>query len=173
MTLPDRKPSKRRCEGPVHLKDENGRWIPDEGGGWQTRPCKRRPIKGGNVCPSHGGKAPQVVAAAKARLAMNSDRVAVELVEIALNETAPYADRIRAIVAVLDRAGIPAGLKVDASLELKGWQEVWQSLMDEEADDDDEHEQPAMEDGKRPATRVELERADVWPSTGRLPEKYR
>lgn len=32
------------------------------------RPCRRWPIRGGTVCPSHGGAAPQVRAAATRRL---------------------------------------------------------------------------------------------------------
>ena len=30
--------------------------------------CRRQPIKGGTVCATHGGRAPQVVAAAQRRL---------------------------------------------------------------------------------------------------------
>ena len=32
--------------------------------------CKRRPIRGGNVCSMHGGKIPAVVARAQQRLAL-------------------------------------------------------------------------------------------------------
>lgn len=36
------------------------------------RPCKRAPIAGGTVCPTHGGSAPQVKAAAARRLQLAS-----------------------------------------------------------------------------------------------------
>ena len=38
--------------------------------------CKRTPIRGGSVCSAHGGKAPQVAAAAKRRLQDQAARVA-------------------------------------------------------------------------------------------------
>lgn len=47
------------------------RWAIQCGGrSSQTgRPCRRWSIRGGYVCPSHGGRAPQVKAKARERLA--------------------------------------------------------------------------------------------------------
>jgi hypothetical protein len=41
--------------------------------------CKRRPILGGTVCPTHGGKAPQVRAAAERRVIEQTARAEVVL----------------------------------------------------------------------------------------------
>ncbi len=43
-------------------------------------PCKRRPIKGGTVCPTHGGSAPQTRDAAARRILAAADPAAAFLV---------------------------------------------------------------------------------------------
>jgi len=82
--------------------------------------CGRAPIIGGTVCKAHGGGAPQVIRAARLRLA--------ELVEPAIATLAremrdadESRDRIRAAVAVLDRAGLrprPDGLTADEARDV-------------------------------------------------------
>lgn len=52
----------RRCHAHVHR--------PEEGG---IRPCGAYPIRGGTVCPVHGGMAPQVQAKAKETLALRDE----------------------------------------------------------------------------------------------------
>jgi hypothetical protein len=69
-------------------------------------PCKAPAIAGGRVCRSHGGSCPQVVAAAKLRIALAADTVAARLVSIALNKKAKHSDAIAAARDLLDRAGI-------------------------------------------------------------------
>ncbi len=64
----------------------------------------------------HGGSAPQVRAAALARLIAASDIVAGELIKIAKNPKMPAAARVSAANSVLDRAG----LKPSERLELAG-----------------------------------------------------
>lgn len=65
--------------------------------------CKRSAIKGGTVCASHGGRAPQVKKSAKERLA--------ELVEPALEglhtalKSGEIPSIVRAAQVVLDRTG--------------------------------------------------------------------
>lgn len=49
----------------------------DEGDG-AIRPCLNRPINGGSVCGTHGGRAPQVKAKAEARVNEAKARAAVE-----------------------------------------------------------------------------------------------
>ena len=78
--------------------------------------CRRAPIPGGSVCAVHGGKAPQVMEAAKRRLLVGRD-LAVDALLAALSSEAPPCpacgrsdtDRdpavIRAAQIVLDRAG--------------------------------------------------------------------
>lgn len=68
-------------------------------------PCGRYAIRGGTVCRSHGGAAPQVRAAAQLRLA---ELVNPALATIAREMTmSPVsAVRLRAAQDILDRAGI-------------------------------------------------------------------
>lgn len=68
--------------------------------------CTKAPIKGGTVCATHGGSAPQVRRKAALRL--------LELVEPAIAVLAremvnadKSSDRQRAANSVLDRAGVP------------------------------------------------------------------
>lgn len=98
----------------------------------QGKRCGKAAIPGGAVCRLHGGGAPQVVARAKQRLLEAVDPAAAELVEIATGRkqvkvatkegvrTLPVgpAVQVRAIEAVLDRAGLPAETKatVDATV---------------------------------------------------------
>lgn len=46
------------------------------------QPCKRRPIKGGTVCATHGGRAPQVKAAAERRLQEAAAREAADRIGV-------------------------------------------------------------------------------------------
>lgn len=69
-------------------------------------PCTKPPIKGGTVCATHGGSAPQVRRKATMRL--------LELVDPAIGTLAremvnadKSADRQRAANSILDRAGMP------------------------------------------------------------------
>lgn len=55
-------------------------------------PCKNSPIKGGTVCRFHGGAAPQVQAAASARLADADRRNAMERWGKTFGELAPAED---------------------------------------------------------------------------------
>jgi hypothetical protein len=74
----------------------------------RTTPCKAHAIHGGHVCRVHGGAAPQVVAAAKLRLALAADAVAERLVTIALSKRTRDSDVIAAAKDLLDRAGVRA-----------------------------------------------------------------
>lgn len=84
--------------------------------------CKRRPIPGGTVCVKHGGGAPQVKAAAAARLVERAAIVALESFGIPrpvdphtalleeLHRTAGAVQWLGAIVADLDRGDVVWGL---------------------------------------------------------------
>lgn len=77
--------------------------------------CKRRPIAGGTVCSMHGGKAPQVVDAARRRLEERQALLAVETLGLPrevdphtalleeLHRTAGAVQWLGAVVADLDR----------------------------------------------------------------------
>jgi hypothetical protein len=66
--------------------------------------CKRAAIVGGTVCAIHGGKAPQVVASARERIALMVDPALValrRLIDVADSDSV----RLSAIKDILDRAG--------------------------------------------------------------------
>lgn len=90
-----------KCAG--HLSDGSG------------RPCKRDPIRGGRVCPSHGASAPQVKGAAQMRILESADAVAAALVKIALNENEPSSVRVQAQRDLLDRAGLGSKQLIDVT----------------------------------------------------------
>lgn len=77
--------------------------------------CKRAPIPGGTVCVMHGGKSPAVAASARARLAAEVLPSLTTLATIRDKKSADDADRIRASVALLDRAGF--GPRVTMEIE--------------------------------------------------------
>jgi hypothetical protein len=68
--------------------------------------CKAYAIVGGRVCRMHGGAAPQVVNAAKRRLALAADDVVRRLVGICLSKRTKDADVIAAARDLLDRASV-------------------------------------------------------------------
>jgi len=67
-------------------------------------PCTRSPIPGGSVCIFHGGAAPLVKAAAKQRLLAMTEPAFAVLMEV-MEEGAEDEVRLKAAIAVLDRAG--------------------------------------------------------------------
>lgn len=72
----------------------------------QGNRCRRYAIKGGNVCLSHGGGAPQVRRKAQERLLGAADLMVGVLINIARNRYMPAAARVTAARDLLDRAGI-------------------------------------------------------------------
>lgn len=84
-------------------------------------PCRKRPIKGGNVCNKHGGSAPQVRAAALRRIQAAADPAAATLVGLLYDKTAPHAVRLNAARDLLDRAGLTAktGIEIDVGDSLR------------------------------------------------------
>ncbi len=69
-------------------------------------PCKKPAIKGGTVCQTHGGSAPQVRRKAALRLLELVDPAIAVLAREMVNAD-KSADRQRAANSVLDRAGVP------------------------------------------------------------------
>ncbi|WP_418058472.1 hypothetical protein [Pimelobacter simplex] len=84
--------------------------------------CKRYPIEGGVVCPSHGGAAPQVRAKALERLALAQDDAASLLIRFAHDDKVPYPVRLAAVKDILDRGGI--GTKQELEVTLRPWEEA-------------------------------------------------
>ena len=76
--------------------------------------CRRYPIRGGTVCPTHGGSIKRVKKAARERLEEMVDPALTELRK--LIETADSDSvKLSAIKDVLDRAGYVALKKADGS----------------------------------------------------------
>lgn len=71
-------------------------------------PCKAYAIAGATVCRTHGGSAPQVIAAARLRILAVADSAAARLVQIALGTKTKHGDAIAAIRDLLNRAEVIA-----------------------------------------------------------------
>ena len=94
---------------------------------WRGNRCTALHIKGARVCKVHGGSLPNVKKAAQRRLAMAADPAAARLIFIALEKKrVSDSDRIRALLAVLDLAGIQG--KQTIEIELKPWQAILQKV---------------------------------------------
>ncbi|MDO3397973.1 hypothetical protein QWJ41_19780 [Nocardioides sp. SOB44] len=87
--------------------------------------CKRAAIKGGTVCTSHGGAAPQVQKSAKERLLELADPAIAALSKIVRDEDTDDAVRLRAALGVLDRIGYGPGQTIEVSTS------KWESVLDD------------------------------------------
>lgn len=94
-------------------------------------PCKRPPIKGGNVCMSHGGAAPQVRRKANERLLQGVPKMLTELRRLATDESIPANVRLAAVRDWLDRAGIGEADKHELLLTTPKWQEALDDIFTE------------------------------------------
>lgn len=78
-------------------------------------PCGQRAMKGSAVCKMHGGKAPQVLAAARLRLALLVDP-AIGVLQKAMKQQAKQPGvALAAARDVLDRAGLKEADKLEVS----------------------------------------------------------
>jgi hypothetical protein len=133
-----RNPALPFCNGTAYVRDESGMYVIDNDWERLRRPCLGRVGKGTTVCHAHGSKIPVVLAAAKARLANASDVVAQRLINLTattdeLNRLVRPQDRLVAIQAVLDRAGIKGGVEVE--LTGTGFERVLGDLFGAEVSD--------------------------------------
>jgi len=78
----------------------------------QNRQCLRYSQPGQRVCYYHGGATPIAKAKADERLAVMADR-AMELLADEMEAAETSRDRIRAAIAVLDRAGFGALRRIE------------------------------------------------------------
>lgn len=80
----------------------------------QGNRCEQPPVHGATVCRFHGGNAPQVRRKAALRLMELVDPAITTLAREMVNQHASAGERIRAAENVLDRAGYPRKVEVDA-----------------------------------------------------------
>lgn len=87
---PGSKNPERRCKAKKANSDEQ---------------CKRAAIKGGTVCTTHGGSAPNVRKAAQERLLELVEPALVALGKVLRDKHADDSVKVRAAIAILDRTG--------------------------------------------------------------------
>lgn len=110
-------PEERRCTARGVGKTNN----------WQGNRCTQRALKGARVCRFHGGNLPNVKKAAQTALAIAALPAAEKLIHIALKKNGVSdADRIKAIIQILDRAGVEG--KQTVTVELALWQQTLQTV---------------------------------------------
>jgi hypothetical protein len=80
-------------------------------------PCGRWPMRGSNVCPKHGGTAPQVRRKAQERIIAAADLAAARLIEFMNDKKVPYNVRLAATRDLLDRSIGPAAQTVKLGLD--------------------------------------------------------
>jgi hypothetical protein len=90
--------------------------------------CKRAAIQGGCVCTHHGGNAPAVTAKARQRIEDAADRMARELLKMAVDETVSDAVKLAAIRDALDRAGLSARTAVSVAIAPKPWEQIFDDI---------------------------------------------
>ncbi|KRQ25970.1 MULTISPECIES: DUF2043 domain-containing protein [Mycobacteroides] len=103
------KPGVRRCK--AHRKNGNR--------------CQRAAMDGTTVCPTHGGKAPQVQAAARRRLAEATDRMARELLKMAVDPNVNDAVKLKAMTEALDRGGVTTKAVATVEITAKPFEEIF------------------------------------------------
>lgn len=97
--------------------------------------CMKWAIINSHLCIDHAQGSQAVQQAVKAKILTAADAIAGALITIALDPQEKAAERIKAISTLLDRAGIRAGVEISG--EIKGWQAVLKTLMDDESGDDE------------------------------------
>ncbi len=92
--------------------------------------CRRAAIAGGTVCRVHGGAAPAVKAAARARLENAADRMAKNLLKMAVDDDVADGVRLAATNSALDRAGLSAKTAVEVEVgPTKRFEQILSAVM--------------------------------------------
>ena len=85
--------------------------------------CQNYAIRGGSVCPKHGGLARQVREAAKLRIQLAADPAAAKLVSLMKDRRVPPQVQLAAARDLLDRAGLNTVQQIEVLVA------PWQNLM--------------------------------------------
>jgi hypothetical protein len=97
--------------------------------------CKNAALRGATVCRYHGGAAKHVKMAARARLENATDRLAKELLGMAIDPTATPAVKLAAIRDALDRGGLRPPNEVVLSQGSTAFDEVFDGIYSGPADE--------------------------------------
>ncbi|WP_210687358.1 hypothetical protein [Mycolicibacterium sp. GESEQ-9] len=93
--------------------------------------CLKAAIEGATVCRVHGGAAPHVKAAARARLDNAADRMAANLLRLG-EQAESETVQLSATNSALDRAGITKPTQVELGpMEPKPWEELFEGITTE------------------------------------------
>lgn len=102
-------------------------------------PCKRPPIKGSNVCRTHGGAAPQVRAKAQVRILMSADAAAAKLIEMIHSKKVDDRTKLLAVKDLLDRANLSGTQSIEVGVTKRDFSDVVSDVvMDLDWDDDED-----------------------------------
>lgn len=91
--------------------------------------CRNRPIRGGTVCSTHGGSAPQVRAAAERRQAEAAADAAVRKLWVGLDQAVPVKDPVASmerLAGALEQLVDEAGSRVSGLQHLAGGKDLTQ-----------------------------------------------
>lgn len=87
-------------------------------------PCKKPPIKGSNVCRTHGGAAPQVRAKAQVRILMSADAAAAKLIEMIHSKKIDDRTKLLAVKDLLDRAHLGGTQSIEVGVTKRSFEDV-------------------------------------------------
>jgi hypothetical protein len=102
--------NKKRCTGKIN------------NGPYKGQRCRKQRLRGVKVCMAHGGSFATVRQAAQKRLAAAADYISSDLIKMASDKNVEDKDRLRAMIEILNRAGVDG--KTTVTIEVKPWQDV-------------------------------------------------
>ena len=126
-------PDEHRCRSFHIVKDnDGGEVLAADYKPLQAR-CGKWAMRGAAVCVDCANGADSVKKAVRDLLVAAAPALAGKLIAIALEDKTEAKDSIRAILAVLDRAGIRGGIEVGP--DVPGWKAVLEEMMTEDGAD--------------------------------------
>ena len=90
--------------------------------------CQKSPVVDSNVCRFHGGAAPQVKAKARQRIEAAADRMARELLRMAVDQNVSDTVKLAVIRDALDRAGLKPQTEIAVSQTPAYEEVIWDAI---------------------------------------------